>query len=219
MASTDAIDQLASNLTAKILCDSNVIDLRAEVEVLITAIKQLIRTQQKFLADAHEQRRRAVTRMLPLVDSLSVKHINIRRRRILEQVRQVAEAHCESIQGHVTRLWAALMPGWKSVQDQLTCPICFRKLWQASILVPCGDTVCTACTYEWFQIIKDTDENPHFMCVVCGSAILCRPLRARMIENVVKGLPDADDGERVYCEEAARRCGYLGEESWDDILN
>ncbi|KAK0192025.1 hypothetical protein F5146DRAFT_999281 [Armillaria mellea] len=188
MASTDAIDQLVSNLTAKILRDLNVIDLQAEVEVLITAIKQSIRTQQKFLADAREQCRRAVMWMLPLVDSLSVKHINIRR-------------------------------GWKSVQDQLTCPICFQKLWQASILVPCGDTVCTTCTYEWFQIIKDTDENPHFTCVVCGSAILCRPLRARMIENVVKGLPDADDGKRVYCEEAARQCGYLGEESWDDILN
>ncbi|KAK0196168.1 hypothetical protein F5146DRAFT_997632 [Armillaria mellea] len=44
MASTDAIDQ--------ILCDSNVIDLPAEVEVLITAIKQLIRTRQK-VGDAH----------------------------------------------------------------------------------------------------------------------------------------------------------------------
>ncbi len=44
-------------------------------------------------------------------------------------------------------------------------------------------------------------------------------MRARMVESVVKGLPDAGDGERVYCKEAARRCGYLGEESWDDILN
>ncbi len=73
------------------------IDLPAEVDVLLTAIKQSIRTRQKvrdahvifllqltclrlkFLADAREERRRAVMRMFPLVDNLSVKHFNIKR--------------------------------------------------------------------------------------------------------------------------------------------
>ncbi len=126
----------------------------------------------KFLADAREERRRAVMRMLSLVDDLSVKHINITRVTVLldsanqrlmqnphhealetvshpRQVRRVAEACCETIQGNLIRLWAALMhvrvsifgfawhslslQGWKSVQNELTFPTCSRKLWQASM--------------------------------------------------------------------------------------
>ncbi|KAK0192021.1 hypothetical protein F5146DRAFT_1135755 [Armillaria mellea] len=56
MASTGIIYQLASHLTAKLLRDSNMIDLPTEVEVLFTAVKQTTCMHQKFFAGVHEER-------------------------------------------------------------------------------------------------------------------------------------------------------------------
>ncbi len=55
--------------------------------------------------------------------------------------------------------------------------------------------------------------------MTCGAMVSCRPLRARTVENIVKELPQKDDDERVCCEEAGKRCGYLGEESWNEIFS
>ncbi|PBK93828.1 hypothetical protein ARMGADRAFT_1029705 [Armillaria gallica] len=222
LASTDTIEQLASNLTAR-RHDVNVPDVPAELGALMKEVRKWMRRQQRQFAAAREERLLATIRALTLTEDQDIGEkilkLLLQHRRRLDQTRREAEARLQRTREHTNRLWVALKPEWKSVQNEVTCPLCFRKLWRAIILVPCGHAVCTSCTYESFKKIKDIDENPHFMCMTCGAMVSCRPLRAHTVENIVKELPQKDDDERVCCEEAGKWCGYLGEESWNEIFS
>ncbi len=85
-------------------------------------------------------------------------------------------------------------------------------------LVPCGHIFCPGCVCAWFQLIKDVEETPQFTCMSCGVVLSQRPVRVRMIENVVKLVPSMDDEERTQCESTARNNGYIGEESWNNFF-
>ncbi|PBK71942.1 hypothetical protein ARMSODRAFT_1016931 [Armillaria solidipes] len=49
----------------------------------------------------------------------------------LDEARRVAAIHIDDMQGHITRLLAAVKPEWRLVEAEVTCLCCFRKLWHA----------------------------------------------------------------------------------------
>ncbi|PBK93806.1 hypothetical protein ARMGADRAFT_1029683 [Armillaria gallica] len=107
MASTDTIEQLASNLTAK-LHDVDVPDIPAELGALLNEVRKWMRRQQRRFAEAREERLRATIRALKLTEDQDVE-------------RNFSDCSCNTVAGrikpvgrqtreHTNRLWVALKP-------------------------------------------------------------------------------------------------------------
>ncbi|PBK71948.1 hypothetical protein ARMSODRAFT_973488 [Armillaria solidipes] len=113
MASTDTIEQLASNLTAK-LHDVNVPGVPAELGALLKEVRKSMRRQQRRFAAAREERLRATIRGLTLTEDQDVGEkilkLLLQHRRRLDQARREAEARFQRTQEHTNCLWVALKP-------------------------------------------------------------------------------------------------------------
>ncbi|KAK0431306.1 uncharacterized protein EV420DRAFT_1490883 [Desarmillaria tabescens] len=133
-------------------------------------------------------------------------------RRRAERACRDAEEHLARIRGQVDHLWAQVNLMWCKVEEELTCHVCFHKLWRAVTYTLSSHPL--SCTYEWFQWERAFKENLAYTCIRCHAHIQQAPIHAFTVENAMHELPRLDEDDRQLAEDMAREAGYIDEDSW-----
>ncbi|SJL15811.1 uncharacterized protein ARMOST_19316 [Armillaria ostoyae] len=211
MASIEHIEATATRITDRIL-DMDLRGLPRDFAVLMRKLREFVEQQEEVLAAARAELESATARNNMLADELEAskkftKHL-LNHRRIVDMARSEAVARSARIQAQVERLWAALQPRWRTVEQELTCHVCCHKLWSA---VRFAGSV-------WFLVATSYAQAVLMHGLNCNLVVTRRPLRAHLVEQAVRKLPTVNEEERTEREEVDWERGYRGDASWSDFF-